>query len=214
MAGRVKTRLTPPLSPAQASALYEAFLEDAVTQLERVFGGMSTVGLYFSCVGLAEFAGISRLLSGGPWHAFEQEQVGGLGNRILRSIQKTGAEEVLVLGSDAPSLPDKSLGLAFDALEHADAVFGPSDDGGYYLVGVKRPFPGLLFDDALPWSQPTLLEVTKRMAMESKLRLSLLESGYDVDDLATIFRLREDLRRSPQIVATATRKILRSLPAF
>jgi glycosyltransferase A (GT-A) superfamily protein (DUF2064 family) len=92
-------------------------------------------------------------------------------------------------------------------------VLGPSDDGGYYLIGIKKNHRQLF--QRIDWSTGRVLEQTKQRAQELNLEVSLLPTGYDVDDAATLRRLCDDLLsdQSARDVAPNTRKFLAALTA-
>jgi hypothetical protein len=93
-------------------------------------------------------------------------------------------------------LPVACLSDAFRALEDgADVALGPSDDGGYYLIGMKRPVPRLL--RAVQMSTPHVLRDTLALAADERLRTVLLSPWYDVDDLPSLLRLRDELAARP-----------------
>jgi hypothetical protein len=96
---------------------------------------------------------------------------------------------------------------AFTALEDgSDAVIGPSDDGGYYLIGLKRPYPRLLREVRM--STPEVTADTLALAGEHGLKVSLLPLWYDVDDTQSLKRLDNELARAPAGVVCHTREYL------
>ncbi len=110
------------------------------------------------------------------------------------------------MNSDGPTLPASWLADAFSMLDgDADVVLGPSDDGGYYLIGMKRPVPRLLREVRM--STPRVLHDTLALAEEEGLRVSLLPTWYDVDDLSSLLRLRAELAERPD-AAPHTRAFL------
>ncbi len=124
--------------------------------------------------------------------------------RALGAGHRAGRRVVLI-GSDSPTLPPAFVRLAFARLRSVDCVLGPSTDGGYYLIGARRPLPRSLLS-GIPWSTGQVFPETLRRARAARLRLALLPRWYDVDDadgLRRIARDSEGLRR-----ATATRAAL------
>ena len=85
-------------------------------------------------------------------------------------------------------------------------MLGPADDGGYYLIGLKRPAPRLLREVRM--STPTVLADTLALAAEEGLRVALLPIWYDVDDVASLERLRDELANAGDGVAPWTRAFL------
>jgi uncharacterized protein len=138
--GRVKTRLTPPYTPAQAAALAEAALADT----------LGTVAATPAARRVLALAGRP-----GPWlpRGFEviPQRGAGLDERLANAFADADGPAVLV-GMDTPQATPGMLAGAARALEEADAVFGPADDGGWWLLGLRRPDPALLL--GVPMSRP------------------------------------------------------------
>jgi hypothetical protein len=111
------------------------------------------------------------------------------------------------MDSDSPTLPPHYLSRAFDVLaDGADVVLGPCDDGGYYLIGIKSPTPRLLRE--VHMSTPTVAAETIALAKEEGLNLITLPTWYDVDDAASLSRLRQEIETLHPSVATHTRQFL------
>jgi hypothetical protein len=114
------------------------------------------------------------------------------------------------MNSDGPTLPLDCLTRAFDALtDGADVVLGPSDDGGYYLIGLRRPAPRLLREVRM--STPDVLADTLAIAAQEGLRVELLPMWFDVDDARSLARLRAELAGAPAATARHTRAFLATL---
>ncbi len=113
-----------------------------------------------------------RLLPQGP---------GDLGDRLARVFEQLYGEgrPVLAVGSDCPGLTTARIQVAAAALRRTDVVLGPALDGGYYLVGLRKPYPELFQD--IPWSTPAVLERTRSRAAETGLTVQLLEPARDLD---------------------------------
>lgn len=183
--GSVKTRLSPPLDPEAAAALYEACLRDAVEAAQR--SGVPFRLRYQDDPGAR--AHLARIFPEAPLRA---QGTGNLGERMGRALDAgfgEGAGAVVVVGSDGPRLPEGRLRLAFRRLARGhDVVFGPTDDGGYYLVGVTRtawPAARVLFDD-IPWSTGDVLSRTLERASAAGLSATLLPLWHDIDRVADL----------------------------
>ncbi|GFO65291.1 TIGR04282 family arsenosugar biosynthesis glycosyltransferase [Geomonas paludis] len=178
--GRVKTRLSPPLSPPQAAELYRCMLLDII---ERAAGLEADVVIFYE--GSAEF-----FRKAAPDALLVHQSTGGLGLRLEHAFQELsgrGYGARVVIGTDSPDLPIAFIEDAFRKLEQkADAVFGPAEDGGYYLVGVRDGY-GAVFQD-IPWSSHKVLETSLRQAEASGLTAALLTSWYDVDSYEDLLR--------------------------
>jgi rSAM/selenodomain-associated transferase 1 len=185
VAGRVKTRLCPPLSAAEAAAFYRSCLEETVAAMG---GAGFDLVLFFE--GEADyfrraFPGL-RLLPQGEGDLGERME------RALRTLFADGFGAAALIGSDTPDLPVALVEEAFVVLRHADVVVAPAGDGGYVLVGERRHVPELFRD--IPWSTAGVLAATRQRAVD--LEVDFREAGgwEDIDDLVSLQRL---LVRSP-----------------
>ena len=190
--GQTKTRLTPPLSPEQAAQLYECFLRDTL-DLMRAVPDVRRAIAYLPIDARDYFAQLAPDFDLIP-------QVGAdLGARLDQALThylEQGYERAVIMNSDGPTLPIEHLRQAFTELAAgAEVVLGPSDDGGYYLIGLNRPAPRLLREVRMSTSH--VLADTLALAREENLRVALLPAWYDVDDAASLARLIAELRHSP-----------------
>jgi uncharacterized protein len=186
--GQVKTRFSPPLSPGDACRLYRSFLEDTLEETARLPG--MALALAYSPAGAADF--FRRLAPAGTLR-FPQEGE-DLGERMLRAFAwglAAGFETILLRGSDAPDLSGDVLLAARDKLAAgpAEAVIGPSLDGGYYLLGLKAPHPELFA--GISWSTDAVLADTLKRAGELSLTLELLPYWRDIDTYADLLAFLE-----------------------
>jgi uncharacterized protein len=109
---------------------------------------------------------------------------GDLGQRMtsfLAGQLEAGVTAAVVVGADSPTLPLRFILQAFQELESADAVIGPTTDGGYYLIGCARRLPPLF--EGIAWSTSRVLADTVAALRDPKWRLALLPPWYDVDTL-------------------------------
>ena len=200
--GQTKTRLTPPLTPGQAAQLYESFLCDTLDLIRRVPGARPL--LAYLPEGAEDYF---RALA--PDFELLPQVGDDLGARLdnaLTHCLSDGFTRAVILDSDSPTLPAEYLAQAFAALETADAVIGPCDDGGYYLIGLKRPAPRLLRE--VKMSTPHVTRDTLSLAAEEKLAIAQLPTWYDVDTAAELERLRAELSALPPDRAPHTRAAL------
>jgi rSAM/selenodomain-associated transferase 1 len=201
--GRTKTRLVPPLSMEQAAALYECFLQDTL-DLMRQIPDVQPVVAYLPAEAEAYFAKLApdfeHILQKGP-------DLGVRLDNALTCYLRRGYRRVVIMNSDSPTLPPSCLTAAFEALAGGgDVVLGPCDDGGYYLIGIKRPTPRLLREVRM--STPNVTTDTLNLAAEEGLRVELLPVWYDVDDATSLTRLVAELAEAPPDVARHTRAFL------
>lgn len=188
--GEGKTRLRVALSDDACLRLQEAFLRDAVeVALEAQLG---PVHLAYTPDDAAPW---TEAEFGGRIAPFPQRGA-GLGERMLtalRHVEARGFAPLLMIGTDAPLLQPRHLREALSAVADADLCLGPSADGGYYLLACRAVQPQL-FED-VPWGTDRVLETTLRLAAQSGLRSSLIETLYDIDTPDDLARLRDDLAR-------------------
>lgn len=205
LAGAVKTRLCPPLHPQQAADLYEGMLLDSLAVAAAVPGA----GVRAICPDEAHRASLRRLVPASC--EVVAQRAPGLGAALEESFRDglAQAEAVAVISSDNPTLPAERLCRAFRALGEHDVVFGPSDDGGYYLVAARATHATLFRD--MTWSTSGVLAESLRRCASIGLRPHLLERWYDVDDGAGLALLLADLARTTREQAVHTRRALASL---
>ena len=186
--GEGKTRLRGTLSDEACLRLQEAFLRDAVeVTLEALLG---PVHLAYTPV---EAASWTEGEFGDRIAPFPQRG-DGLGERMLTALRHVEAQDyapLLMIGTDAPLLQPRHLRAAMSALADADLCLGPSADGGYYLLACRTVQPQL-FED-VPWGTNRVLDTTLRLAAQSGLRSSLIDTLYDIDTPDDLARLRDDL---------------------
>jgi rSAM/selenodomain-associated transferase 1 len=202
--GRTKTRLCPPLSAEAAAALYECFLRDTL-DIARAAPAAERIVAFLPEDAAGYFAGLAPDMALAPQRGTD---LGERMDRLLAEALRDGGPAVAI-GSDSPTLPPAHIAAAFAHLNAgADVALGPSDDGGYYLIGLRRPQPRLLRE--VPMSTPDVLRATLALAGALGLRVALLPAWYDVDTAAELERLRAELMVSPG-TAQHTRAFLEEL---
>jgi rSAM/selenodomain-associated transferase 1 len=173
----VKTRLASCLSQAQRIYLYKAFLQDAIDLAKRT--PCEEKILAFSSEGKPRY--IKRLISKG--FEFYKQKGRSLGDRMHDAFlfaKERGADKIVIIGSDSPTLPSRLIEDAFVELDENDIVIGPSEDGGYYLIGVKTPCLGLF--EGVKWSTESVSRQTIDNSRKLNKKTALLDMWYDVDD--------------------------------
>jgi rSAM/selenodomain-associated transferase 1 len=213
-AGQVKTRLVPPLSPEEAAQLNVHFLRDTASAIAKACGTTARgVGVY-TPVG-AEAAYLEILP--GDFELLPQRG-NGFGERLtfaMEDLFQCGFGSVCLIDSDSPTVSADVYAQAVEMLSRPGdrVVLGPSDDGGYYLIGLKERRRELF--ERIDWSTERVLEQTKQRARELSLEVSLLPTNYDIDDAPTLRRLCDELLsdKSDRTVAPNTRKFLAALTA-
>ena len=202
--GAVKTRLTTTLTPEDAARLYDAFLRDALIQYQAL---NVDVRLYFN----PPLASVPDDLR--PEGVSVHEQQGpGLGARMKIAFVESFAEgyqKLVIIGTDHPTLPTAFIEEAFAALDEPSSIcIGPSDDGGYYLLGMNDFYPEVFHD--MRYSHADVFEQTLERAARTAAHVTLLPPWYDVDTPETLRRLVIDLQDAA-VEASHTRRAVGAL---
>ena len=207
--GAVKTRLCPPLRAAEAAALYRCFLLDKIAAVQAL-SGIRPMVAYTPDEAQAEFAELA------PDCSLVPQRGPDLGVRLhttLASLLAAGHPGAIAVDSDTPTLPREFLQRAVDCLTGPgpDVVLGPTEDGGYYLIGVRAAHRAL-FDD-MPWSTSAVLEITLRRAAAAGLQTVCTPPWFDVDTPDDLRRLRAALEGGrSDAEAGETARFLASMP--
>ena len=187
--GKVKTRLMPLLTSGEACELYRAMLLDTVEK----------------CLVLEEFDLWVAFTPNNGRRWFEKnidssiglmsqrgEALGDRMHNIIEDRYVGGAEAVLVMGTDLPTLPVEHVRRAGHLLRNGtEVVLGPSDDGGYYLIGLCEPDPSLF--DGIEWGSELVLEQTLYQSKTVGKLVGKIPSWFDVDEPQDVNRLRIEI---------------------
>jgi uncharacterized protein len=210
-AGRIKTRLSPLLSPQEANALGCCFLRDMTANLALAaqtapidpYVAFAPAGSEAAFDGLVE-PGTGFVLADGSMPA--PPGIAGFGTCLFQAacvLFAKGYGAVGLLNSDSPSLPTARLVEAARLLASPGEriVLGPAADGGYYLIGSKAPHAGLF--RSIDWSTQRVAEQTRARAADLGLAVVELAPWYDVDDAASLRQLLQDLQGAARTAAAA-----------
>jgi rSAM/selenodomain-associated transferase 1 len=170
--GRVKTRLCPPFTPAEAAALAEAALRDTLAAVRAVRGVRRAIVL----------DGAPGAWLGPGIDVVPQRAGGGLRERLAGAFADLGGP-ALVVGMDTPQLEPGHLRRALAALARHDAVIGPALDGGYWAIGLAAPDPRVFA--GVPMSRPDTCARQRARLRALGLSWEEREPLRDVDDAAT-----------------------------
>lgn len=185
--GQVKTRLAVATGPDWAARVARAFLCDLVRRVKAIHA------VRFLCYAPAGGASFFKGLAGDQFDLTLQGE-GDLGERLARFFADRfvgGAERVVVLGCDSPTVPLDFIEQAFQMLERAEVVLGPATDGGYYLVGCAGGVPPIF--TGIDWGGRHVLRQTLERLSEPGWRLAVLPPWYDVDTWEDLQFLRTHL---------------------
>ena len=201
--GSTKTRLCPPLSQEEAAAISEALLQDTIRIILDIDGLDLAIAItppeseaYFKGIALEDTVLIP----------VEGVDIGECQLLSLDRLLKMGYQKVFALNGDSPSLPVEYIQQAIQGLEDHDMVLGPTEDGGYYLIGFKEAHPEIF--DGVEWSTERVS--TQILQIASKLNMSVekLPPWYDVDTVSDFDKLQVELISLPSDSLPNTRKFL------
>lgn len=204
-AGEVKTRLCPPLSTGEAADLYRCFLLDKIEQVRLLERARPAIA-YAPDDGRAFFEAFA------PGFLLVRQRGIDLGFRLANSFDDLlakGYAGALAIDSDTPTLPLHFLEQALDLIvtPDVDLVLGPSEDGGYYLIGLRRLYRELFEDMA--WSTASVMPETLRRAKAKGLNVVTLPPWFDVDTAEDLERLQASLRNAEGDAARHTRRFFK-----
>ena len=171
--GKVKTRLAQTMGDVKALEIYNKLVAYTRNVLLE-FSGVEKFVFYSSFIDLDD-----------EWNndvfAKRLQTNGGLGEKMtsaFRAVFET-CEKVVIIGSDCPQLKAIHIEKALNLLDKHNVVIGPSDDGGYYLLGMDRFYPFIF--EGINWSTETVLSETLAIAKHQNMSTALLEKLHDVD---------------------------------
>ena len=193
-AGRVKTRLAEAIGGAAAAAVYAFLLEHALA--------VARATCYELRLSLADAPSRGWVPPFGIEHDLQSS--GDLGERMAHAFRLAfddGADRVLLIGSDIAHLRRGHLERAFAALAERPVVLGPAADGGYWLVGQRRPGTDLF--SGVPWSSPDTAAVTRRRLAAQGVRWTEIATLHDVDAVDDLRRALDD----PRVDAALRRRL-------
>jgi rSAM/selenodomain-associated transferase 1 len=208
VAGQVKTRLCPPLTPDEAASLHGSLVLDILERCQTL-------------------KGYDRILAGTPsshhpfFRAMEArfkipvwDQIGDdLGTRMASAFkQALGSpyRSVVVIGTDIPGINGPLLTTAVESLQDHDVVLGPTMDGGYYLIGLHFPVPDLF--ENIPWSTEQVYALTEQKIKMLGLTLKILPKLRDLDTAEDLhICIRDSKDRQNQTFSSRTKNVLQEL---
>ncbi len=223
--GEVKSRLEETVGKKQAAFLARAFLMDTISTSLRVKDTSMAIA-HWPPESEQDFRDIIYLYCNEEKDKKSKEKSAGirllpqlgsnLGARLknaLNELFETGAEKVLIIGSDSPQLDPSIFRAALELLNKSRVVLGPTFDGGYYLVGLSEPCPEIF--NGINWGTPNVYRETTDILERTNIEWQELEISYDVDsseDLELLYFEIDNLRLAGnETTCFHTEKCLRSL---
>ena len=203
--GRVKTRLMDAIGAENAAALYKAFLADGLRQYATL--GVP-VRVYIE--GCGDELGLPVDVHGASLHRQQGATLADRMESAFRETEAAGFTEIMIIGTDHPTLPTRFINEGFTALGSSSSlVIGPARDGGFYLLGMRPYHPDLLTGRS--YSHANVLSETQERANQLGMCVTQLEAWYDIDTRDDLDQLVADLKHSSH-AATETRKQLAAIP--
>ncbi len=208
--GKTKTRLLDVLSEDESAGLHKAFLLDMLDMLEKVV----KTKVYIAFTPENEEKNLASMIDS-PVDLIPQAG-SDLGERMLNGIRRLknlGHTPICVIGSDSPTLQPRHLEDAFKSLDQSDICVGPSEDGGYYLIGMKKSHPEVFCN--IDWGTDRVFAQTINIGEKKDIKIKTLDKWYDVDTSKSLHRLRKrivELADDPGIIIPArTERLLRTM---
>ena len=207
--GRAKTRLIPSLGAEGAAELQRRMTLQTVGRAWAAGAAFPDTRLI-----IAHEGGTAREMRDwlGPL-CFQEQAQGDLGARLSHAMQAAhsqGARKIVIIGTDCPDLLEKHLHTAFEILDASDVVLGPAHDGGYYLIGMSGPHPGLF--ENIPWSTGGVFAATQQRASAAGLSVGFLPLLADVDEPADVALAETALEQGRSV--TVILPVLNEAPAL
>ncbi|MDQ3798733.1 MAG: TIGR04282 family arsenosugar biosynthesis glycosyltransferase [Acidobacteriota bacterium] len=208
LAGTVKTRLEPHLSAEKCAQLAECFLLDTISKAESL---KNKLIIAYSPAGETDY--FRRL--GGENTSFVEQKGANLGEKMLSAFEfafrQNSDAAIVMIGTDSPTFPAHFIERAFEFLEAgADAVLGKTEDGGFYLIGLRKPDARIF--ERVEWSSPKTFAQVRENALNLSWRLREVPGWYDVDEAKDLKQLENEFlnsedarRRAPETFVWITR---------
>ncbi len=178
--GTVKTRMSPPLSPAQCLRLHRALVDHTLARMRPLIASGVEVSLCLTGRPEEALEQASRMDAGG--FGVDVQRGAHLGERLSHALTTRfgqGYSRAIFVGTDCPGLGAKTVRDAVRALNRQEVVIGPARDGGYYLIGFAACLPEIL--QAIPWGTPAVYETTLDRLRQREARWKSLERKADLD---------------------------------
>ncbi len=199
--GRTKTRLMPYYSPEQCAELHECFLKDLRSMLAEVSADL----LIYHTGGEPEI--IRRVMGSEP--EYHEQRGANLGERMGNAIEEAlgrGYKKAVLIGADIPELQAATIESAFQKLDAADIVIGPTDDGGYYLIGMKEAHEAAFNVDK--YGDGTVYDNTVMKIRAAGLSVEKTDTCSDIDDKEDILRYCRRMRAGKSEKRTHTSRFV------
>jgi hypothetical protein len=178
--GKVKTRLSPALEPERITGVYKSFITESISRCVR----LKEIDIFVGCAPSRRHEFLQKVIMKYKVKAFDQRGE-NLGEKIVNAFKrhfKKGYKEIVLIGSDSPTIPSDYIRKAFHELKKHDFVMGPCCDGGLYLVGARKKIEPELFKD-IKWDTGEVLNKVLKKALDMDIDCMMLPFWYDVDTI-------------------------------
>lgn len=192
VAGTVKTRLQKDYGKEKTVRVYKSFITEITSQCSRIRG----IDRYLGCAPSDEDAFLKKTARMNNMKTFNQRG-SSLGDKILNAFNDyfaAGYPQVVIIGSDSPTIPLEHIRKAFRELDTNEFVIGPGCDGGMYLIGARTTVKAAIFKNIL-WDSSEVLNRTMENLFRLKINFSLLPFWYDIDNIDDLKFLKLHLKQ-------------------
>ena len=204
--GETKTRLQPFLTPEECCLLQNAFIKDIYSVLQNLKTDCDIIVCYTPSGNLTDLKAL--LPDADIFLAQHGHDIGEKMYNAIRQVLEEGCSRCLLIGSDLPLMRAKALDEAFLMLEGNDMVLCPTEDGGYYLIGMKEPCKDIF---CLEYGISTVFDKTVAAAELSGKTYAVGACSMDIDEPQDLFELKNRLSKEVPSLCPETRIILKAL---
>ena len=207
--GLVKTRLCPPLAPDEAATLHGSLVLDTLERTKHLVG----FDRFLACAPSKQHPFFQAMAARHQVELWEQIPDKDLGRRMAHACRTAFERKytfVVMVGSDLPTIDGDIVQQALRLLTAHDVVIGPSVDGGYYLIGLKKLIPELFSN--IPWSTNEVTSITRQIADRMGLSLTLLPQQRDLDTTEDLHVFIQGSQNSmKQVISSRTAQVFKTL---
>lgn len=199
--GKTKTRMMPRLTPAQCAKLHTCFLKDIFRECKKI-----SADIFVSYSPEGNLLRLKQIFGRQRYIPQDGESLGERMYHAISLVLGNGYDACLLIGTDVPEISCGCLKKAFEVLENKEVVFGKTTDGGYYLVGMKKPYRAAFALDS--YGHGKVLKETIQDLQREKITVGYTETLADMDTVSDLQGYRERMRKDPKKKRSSTGKYL------
>jgi len=198
--GKVKTRLGNDIGNKNATLLYKAMLQDTICNTSK----SKNYDIALCYTPKNKRKNLEKLLG---IKAMHPQSAGNLGNKMRECFRHflKKYHNVVIVGSDVPTINASLIKKAFASLKNSHIVLGKSADGGYYLIGMKKVYN--IFS-GIRWSTPNVFKHSIEKIKKYNLKCEIFPKMVDIDTAIDLMRLRKSMRLNK---SSSTYKVLKNI---